>query len=154
MEKITRTVTTTVIQFSEAVVENGTPVFKSYQPEIVADAVDSAQALMYLRKKYGADRSFLVTGLETSTRKYEMDLSVFVKTATPVVEKGTAAAAGQEVGGEAAPNTEPATVEAAPVQASPAAAPTQTAPVVSAASVVAPVPVQPVYAAAPAAVEI
>ena len=78
MEKITRKVTATVIHYSEAVLENGMPAFKECPSELVADAVDSAQALAYLRKKYGTDRSFLVTGLETSTKKYEMDLALFV----------------------------------------------------------------------------
>ena len=86
MEKITRKVTATVIHYSEAVLENGMPAFKECPSELVADAVDSTQALAYLRKKYGTDRSFLVTGLETSTKKYEMDLALFVKTATPVTE--------------------------------------------------------------------
>lgn len=86
MEKITRKVTATVIHYSEAVLENGMPAFKECPSELVADAVDATQALAYLRKKYGTDRSFLVTGLETSTKKYEMDLALFVKTATPVME--------------------------------------------------------------------
>ena len=66
------------------------PAFKECPSELVADAVDSTQALTYLRKKYGTDRSFLVTGLETSTKKYEMDLALFVKTATPVAEVNAA----------------------------------------------------------------
>ena len=78
MEKITRKVTATVIHYSEAVLENGMPAFKECPSELVADAVDSTQALAYLRKKYGTDRSFLVTGLETSTKKYEMDLALSV----------------------------------------------------------------------------
>ena len=50
MEKITRKVTATVIHYSEAVLENGMPAFKECPSELVADAVDSAQALAYLRK--------------------------------------------------------------------------------------------------------
>ena len=86
-EKIARTVTATVIHFSEAVIDNGAPAFKPYPDEIVADAIDTVQAMAYLRKKYGEEKSFLVTGLDTSTKKYEMDLSVFVVTATPVADK-------------------------------------------------------------------
>ncbi len=113
MEKITRKVTATVIHYSEAVLENGMPAFKECPSELVADAVDATQALAYLRKKYGTDRSFLVTGLETSTKKYEMDLALFVKTATPVMEVN------------AAPDAEPEaeqTTPAAPTSEAPAAA--------------------------------
>ena len=113
MEKITRKVTATVIHYSEAVLENGMPAFKECPSELVADAVDSAQALAYLRKKYGTDRSFLVTGLETSTKKYEMDLALFVKTATPVMEVN------------AVPDAEPEaeqTAPATPTSEAPAAA--------------------------------
>lgn len=113
MEKITRKVTATVIHYSEAVLENGMPAFKECPPELVADAVDSTQALAYLRKKYGTDRSFLVTGLETSTKKYEMDLALFVKTATPVMEVNAAPDAELEAE-QAAP--------AAPASEAPAAA--------------------------------
>ena len=48
MEKITRKVTATVIHYSEAVLENGMPAFKECPSELVADAVDSTQALAYL----------------------------------------------------------------------------------------------------------
>lgn len=123
MEKITRKVTATVIHYSEAVLENGMPAFKECPSELVADAVDSTQALAYLRKKYGTDRSFLVTGLETSTKKYEMDLALFVKTATPVMEVN------------AAPDAEPEAEQATP------ATPTSEAPA-AAVEVAAPAPVQ------------
>ena len=145
MEKITRKVTATVIHYSEAVLENGMPAFKECPSELVADAVDSTQALAYLRKKYGTDRSFLVTGLETSTKKYEMDLALFVKTATPVMEVN------------AVPDAEPEAEQTAP------ATPTSEAPAAAvevAASAPAPVaaeftpapvaPVAPVEPAAPA----
>lgn len=149
MEKITRKVTATVIHYSEAVLENGMPAFKECPPELVADAVDSTQALAYLRKKYGTDRSFLVTGLETSTKKYEMDLALFVKTATPVMEVN------------AAPDAEPEAEQAAPAapaSEAPAAAVEEAEPVqegapapVAAEFTPAPVaPVAPVEPAAPA----
>ena len=136
MEKITRKVTATVIHYSEAVLENGMPAFKECPSELVADAVDSTQALAYLRKKYGTDRSFLVTGLETSTKKYEMDLALFVKTATPVMEVN------------AAPDAEPEAEQATP------ATPTSEAPAVAAPAPVqeaAPAPVAAEFTSAPAA---
>lgn len=140
MEKITRKVTATVIHYSEAVLENGMPAFKECPSELVADAVDSTQALAYLRKKYGTDRSFLVTGLETSTKKYEMDLALFVKTATPVMEVN------------AVPDAEPEaeqTTPAAPTSEAPAAAVEEAAPAPVAAEFT-PAPVAPVEPAAPA----
>lgn len=140
MEKITRKVTATVIHYSEAVLENGMPAFKECPSELVADAVDATQALAYLRKKYGTDRSFLVTGLETSTKKYEMDLALFVKTATPVMEVN------------AAPDAEPEaeqTTPAAPTSEAPAAAVEVAAPAPVAAEFT-PAPVAPVEPAAPA----
>ena len=130
MEKITRKVTATVIHYSEAVLENGMPAFKECPPELVADAVDSTQALAYLRKKHGTDRSFLVTGLETSTKKYEMDLALFVKTATPVMEVN------------AAPDAEPEAEQAKP------ATPTSEAPA-AAVEVAAPAPVVAEFTPAP-----
>ncbi len=138
MEKITRKVTATVIHYSEAVLENGMPAFKECPPELVADAVDSTQALAYLRKKHGTDRSFLVTGLETSTKKYEMDLALFVKTATPVMEVN------------AAPDAEPEAEQAAPAapaSEAPAAAVEEAEPVQEAA----PAPVVAEFTPAPAA---
>jgi hypothetical protein len=148
MEKITRKVTATVIHYSEAVLENGMPAFKECPSELVADAVDSTQALAYLRKKYGTDRSFLVTGLETSTKKYEMDLALFVKTATPVMEVN------------AVPDAEPEaeqTTPAAPTSEAPAAAvevaapaPVQEAAPAPVAAEFTPAPVAPVEPAAPA----
>lgn len=143
MEKITRKVTATVIHYSEAVLENGMPAFKECPPELVADAVDSTQALAYLRKKYGTDRSFLVTGLETSTKKYEMDLALFVKTATPVMEVN------------AAPDAEPEAEQAAPAAAVEEAEPEPVqeaapAPVVAEFTPTPAAPVAPVAPAAPA----
>lgn len=146
MEKITRKVTATVIHYSEAVLENGMPAFKECPSELVADAVDSTQALAYLRKKYGTDRSFLVTGLETSTKKYEMDLALFVKTATPVMEVNAAPDAELEAE-QATPATPTSEASAAAVEV---AAP---APVQEAAPAPAPVapaaPVAPVEPATP-----
>ena len=141
MEKITRKVTATVIHYSEAVLENGMPAFKECPSELVADAVDSAQALAYLRKKYGTDRSFLVTGLETSTKKYEMDLALFVKTATPVMEVN------------AAPDAEPEAEQTAPAAAVDvaASAPVQEATPAPVAAEFTPAPVAPVAPVEPAA---
>ena len=54
-----------------------------------------------------------MTGLETSTKKYEMDLALFVKTATPVMEVN------------AVPDAEPEaeqTAPATPTSEAPAAA--------------------------------
>lgn len=148
MEKITRKVTATVIHYSEAVLENGMPAFKECPSELVADAVDSAQALAYLRKKYGTDRSFLVTGLETSTKKYEMDLALFVKTATPVMEVNAVPDAEPE-----AEQTTPATLTseapAAAVEVA-APAPVQEAAPAPVAAEFTPAPVAPVEPAAPA----
>lgn len=141
MEKITRKVTATVIHYSEAVLENGMPAFKECPSELVADAVDSAQALAYLRKKYGTDRSFLVTGLETSTKKYEMDLALFVKTATPVMEVN------------AVPDAEPEAEQTAPAAAVEvaASAPVQEATPAPVAAEFTPAPVAPVAPVEPAA---
>lgn len=113
MEKITRTVTATTIKFSEAVVEDGAPAFKSYPDEIIADTVDKEKALTYLRKKFGADRSFLITDIQTSTRKYEMDLSAFVRAATPVGEKEATAEEKAPAHPAEEPVCEPAVVEPA-----------------------------------------
>ena len=140
MEKITRKVTATVIHYSEAVLENGMPAFKECPSELVADAVDSAQALAYLRKKYGTDRSFLVTGLETSTKKYEMDLALFVKTATPVMEVNAVP--------DAEPEAEQAPAAAVEVAAS---APVQEATPAPVAAEFTPAPVAPVAPVEPAA---
>lgn len=64
-----------------------------------------------------------MTGLETSTKKYEMDLALFVKTATPVMEVN------------AVPDAEPEAEQTTP------AAPTSEAPA-AAVEVAAPAPVQ------------
>ena len=141
MEKITRKVTATVIHYSEAVLENGMPAFKECPSELVADAVDSAQALAYLRKKYGTDRSFLVTGLETSTKKYEMDLALFVKTATPVAEPEAE---------QTAPATPTSEAPAAAVEVA-ASAPVQEATPAPVAAEFTPAPVAPVAPVEPAA---
>lgn len=148
MEKITRKVTATVIHYSEAVLENGMPAFKECPSELVADAVDSTQALAYLRKKYGTDRSFLVTGLETSTKKYEMDLALFVKTATPVMEVNAAPDAEPEAE-QATPATPTSEAPAAAVEVA-APAPVQEAAPAPVAAEFTPAPVAPVEPAAPA----
>lgn len=85
MEKITRTLTVTTIQFSEAIVESGIPTFRACASEVVpGEYNDTAKALQYLQKKYGGHRSFLITGMSTHTRKYEMDLATFIANATAV----------------------------------------------------------------------
>lgn len=85
MEKITRTVTATTVQYAEAIAENGVPAFRPCGDEVIpGEITDQVKALQYLRKKYGVDRSFVVTGMTTDTKKYEMDLATFIATATPV----------------------------------------------------------------------
>lgn len=85
MEKITRTVTATTVQYAEAIVENGVPTFRPCGDEVIpGEITDQVKAIQYLRKKYGVDRSFVVTGMMTGTKKYEMDLATFIATATPV----------------------------------------------------------------------
>lgn len=93
MEKITRTLTTTTINYSEAVNENGSVVVKTCKPEVVPGEIsDNAKATQYLRKKYGADRAFVVNNMTTARMKYEMDLADFVAmaTATPIQDKSDA----------------------------------------------------------------
>lgn len=85
MEKITRTVTATTVQYAEAIVENGIPTFRPCGDEVIpGEITDQVNALQYLRKKYGVDRSFVVTGMTTDTKKYVMDLATFIATATPI----------------------------------------------------------------------
>lgn len=69
----------------EAIVENGVPTFRPCGDEVIpGEITDQVNALQYLRKKYGVDRSFVVTGMTTDTKKYVMDLATFIATATPV----------------------------------------------------------------------
>lgn len=68
----------------EAIVENGIPTFRPCGDEVIpGEITDQVNALQYLRKKYGVDRSFVVTGMTTDTKKYVMDLATFIATATP-----------------------------------------------------------------------
>jgi hypothetical protein len=86
LEKITRTVTATTVRYSEAIVENGVPTFRQCADEVIpGECNDTAKLLQYLQKKYGAHRSFLITGFSTDTQKYEMDLVTFMANATPIV---------------------------------------------------------------------
>lgn len=79
------TVTATTVQYAEAIVENGVPTFRPCGDEVIpGEITDQVNALQYLRKKYGVDRSFVVTGMTTDTKKYVMDLATFIATATPV----------------------------------------------------------------------
>lgn len=90
MEKITRTLTTTTIYYSEAVNENGAVVVKTCKPEVVPGEIsDNGKATQYLRKKYGADRAFVVNNMTTARMKYELDLADFVAmaTATPIQDR-------------------------------------------------------------------
>lgn len=102
MEKITRTVTATTVQYAEAIVENGVPAFRPCGNEVIpGEITDQIKALQYLRKKYGVDRSFVVTGMTTDTKKYEMDLATFIATATPV-----ATVAKQDIPADGTPDAE------------------------------------------------
>lgn len=104
MEKITRTVTATTVQYAEAIAENGVPAFRPCGDEVIpGEITDQVKALQYLRKKYGVDRSFVVTGMMTDTKKYEMDLATFITTATPV-----ATVAKQDIPADDAPDAETA----------------------------------------------
>lgn len=113
MEKITRTLTVTTVQYSEAVVENGVPTFRPCADEpIPGECNDTAKLLQYLQKKYGAHRSFLITGMSSHTQKYEMDLATFIANATPVSGSKETASNSSEPEGEAghtenAPDAQP-----------------------------------------------
>lgn len=140
MEKITRTLTVTTVQYAEAIVENGVPTFRPCGDEMIpGEIADQVKALQYLRKKYGVDRSFVVTGMTTATKKYEMDLATFVATATPVepATKPEAPASGETVsdappagmnGETATPGTAPAPDGMVPTDAPPPAGPAGTYP--------------------------
>ncbi|WP_191396220.1 hypothetical protein [Flavonifractor sp. An306] len=107
LEKITRTVTATTIRYSEAVIENGVPTFRQCADEIIpGECSDAAKLLQYLQKKYGAHRSFLITGTSTDTKKYEMDLGTFIATATATPIAAEREAASNEPVSESQP-TEP-----------------------------------------------
>lgn len=85
LDKITRTLTVTIINFSEVIVENGVPTFRACDDEVLpGEIADDSKVTQYLRKKYGAGRLFVVTGMTTSTKKYEMDLATFIAAATHV----------------------------------------------------------------------
>ena len=60
MEKITRTVTATTVQYAEAIVENGIPTFRPCGDEVIPGE------------------------MTTDTKKYVMDLATFIATATPI----------------------------------------------------------------------
>lgn len=114
MEKITRTVTATTVQYAEAIVENGIPTFRPCGDEVIpGEITDQVNAIQYLRKKYGVDRSFVVTGMMTDTKKYVMDLATFIATATPV-----ATVAKQDAPTDSESDTEPADSDGATETAS------------------------------------
>ena len=88
MDKITRTLATSTIHYSEVIVENGVPAFKPCPDEIIPMSVgDSEKALSCLKKKYGTAKTFVVTSVEETKAKYEMSLDDFVKYATVVQNK-------------------------------------------------------------------
>lgn len=88
MEKITRTLEVTEISYLEAVVKDGTPALEPREPEkVFGNVEDKAKAAQLLNKKYGSDKTFLVTGLEVSQGKYEISIEDFLAHAKKVEPK-------------------------------------------------------------------
>lgn len=90
MDRITRTLTISTIHYSEAIIgEDGTPSLVQPPAEIVNGAVSKEKAQALLLKKYGADKTFLVTSIEAESKKYSMPLDQFLALAEIIEEKNT-----------------------------------------------------------------
>ncbi len=90
MDRITRTLTISTIHYSEAVIdENGIPSLVQPPAEIVNGAISKEKAHALLLKKYGADKTFLVTGIEAESKKYSMPLDQFLELAELIEDKNT-----------------------------------------------------------------
>ena len=86
MEKITRTISGTVIKAAEIVVVDNVLTQKEIPEFIVSGNVDEAGAIKLLRKSYGRYKNFAVIALIRQEKKYEMPLNVFIENATEVKE--------------------------------------------------------------------
>ena len=86
MDKITRTIVTTIINGVEITTVDNSVIQKELPDLIVSGKIDEKDAIKMLRKTYGKLKNFAVIGLTYQDKKYEMPLSVFIENATVVEE--------------------------------------------------------------------
>lgn len=86
MDKITRTIETTIINGVEIITVDNSVTQKELPDLIVSGKIDEKDAIKMLRKTYGKLKNFAVIGLTYQVKKYEMPLNLFIENATEVKE--------------------------------------------------------------------
>lgn len=86
MDKITRTIETTIINGVEIIAVGNSVTQKELPDLIVSGKIDEQDAIKLLRKTYGKSKNFAVIGLTSQAKKYEMPLKLFIENATEVKE--------------------------------------------------------------------
>lgn len=82
MKKVTRTIETHTINNAIVTVENGKIVTTSLEPISISNVtMNDAKALKLVRKKYGKNNNYVITGIDTKKVTYGLPFEKFMELA-------------------------------------------------------------------------
>jgi len=87
--KITKNFTLTTIKYSVVTMKNGEVVTRKMPDKHFTGTVDEKKAYREITKELGPGVAFVITAVETSIDRYEIDLDTFINNAVKVNEDGS-----------------------------------------------------------------